>query len=151
MDDNARLRLECLKIAEACRNAGDKRDVLVIAEIFLRWVLDGTAQHSKSSSPPPNIGQQSAFPFISQRLPNAPKSIKEMVLVLLRENMPRGLTALEILEKINLRWWPHLPRTSLSPQLSRLKQRKEIQHENGMYRIPMNDDAPPVKTDEALR
>jgi hypothetical protein len=50
-----------------------------------------------------------------------PKTIKEMVLRLLTEAYPSGLTALEILEGVQKRWMPGLERTSLSPQLTRLK------------------------------
>ncbi len=52
-------------------------------------------------------------------------TIKEAVVAVLDE-AGRGLTALEILPKINERLGVDYPRTSLSPQLSRLKAEKEI-------------------------
>ena len=62
------------------------------------------------------------------------KSIKELVMEVL-EQAPRGLKALDILEAINTAY-PHvdLVRTSLSPQLSRLKRERKIV-KRGLYWI----------------
>lgn len=59
------------------------------------------------------------------------KSIKEMILEVL-DSAPRGLKALGILECINEGYSIKLERTSLSPQLSRLKRDGKI-HKTGLY------------------
>lgn len=58
-----------------------------------------------------------------------PKTIKDMVLKQLNEEYPGGLTALEILDRIQKRWKPVLERTSLSPQLTRLRASGSIQND----------------------
>ena len=60
---------------------------------------------------------------------NTKPTIKQMVLVVLEEHSA-GLTALEILKLINERYETDYPRTSLSPQLSRLFQAGQI-HKRG--------------------
>tara|TARA_B100000614_G_scaffold151374_1_gene134212 strand:- start:2710 stop:2970 length:261 start_codon:yes stop_codon:yes gene_type:complete len=67
-------------------------------------------------------------------------TIKEMVLELLAEVFPEGLTALEILERIQARWLPGLERTSLSPQLSRLKNEELIANVEGKWRSLRNGE-----------
>jgi hypothetical protein len=57
----------------------------------------------------------------AKRFARKPKTIQEMVMQLLAEVHPEGLSALEILDQIQRRWKPDLMRTSLSPQLSRLQ------------------------------
>ena len=52
-------------------------------------------------------------------------TIKEMVLIILKD-YPDGLIALDILSKINSHFDKTFIRTSLSPQLSRLKQSGDI-------------------------
>lgn len=53
------------------------------------------------------------------------KSIKEMVLEVLKE-VPEGIKAIDLLESINAVYSVKLERTSLSPQLSRLKKEEKI-------------------------
>ncbi|GLQ22754.1 hypothetical protein GCM10007853_06280 [Algimonas ampicilliniresistens] len=57
--------------------------------------------------------------------PEPYRSIKQMVRLVLTD-FPDGLIALDILSKINERFGKSFPRTSLSPQLSRLKQSGDI-------------------------
>ena len=79
----------------------------------------GNASGGDPHEPPPVYSEQlreNALAWAAR-----PKTIKEMVLRLLTEAYPSGLTALEILEGIQKRWMPGLERTSLSPQLTRLK------------------------------
>lgn len=61
------------------------------------------------------------------------KTIKEAVLSVLRD-FPGGLTALEILNKINAHLGVSYPRTSLSPQLSRLKSDGLLRREGNVWR-----------------
>jgi predicted nuclease with TOPRIM domain len=70
-----------------------------------------------------------------------PQTIKEAVLDVLRD-YPEGLIALDILAKINERFSTNLVRTSLSPQLSRLKQYDhKIEYDAGVWRLitPKNE------------
>lgn len=56
-----------------------------------------------------------------QKPPKVYRTIKEMALAVL-EDYPNGLVALDILSEINSRFEQSYVRTSLSPQLSRLRQ-----------------------------
>ncbi|HUZ32162.1 MAG TPA: hypothetical protein VMV19_08700 [Xanthobacteraceae bacterium] len=58
--------------------------------------------------------------LIAEHRHTPPMTIKEAVLLILSEHS-EGLTALEILAEINARFALGIVRTSLSPQLSRLK------------------------------
>jgi hypothetical protein len=62
------------------------------------------------------------------------KTSQDMILEVL-ENQPAGLSALDILAEINRRWLPDLPRTSLSPQISRLGQKGKVKQVNGLWRL----------------
>jgi hypothetical protein len=62
------------------------------------------------------------------------KTIKEAVLHVLNGNQ-EGLTALDILDLINMRLGVKYPRTSLSPQLSRLKADGRIERVGNVWRI----------------
>jgi len=66
-----------------------------------------------------------------RRLPE--KTIKEAVLDILKPG-PKGMTALEILAEINRRYGADYPRTSLSPQLSRLKVQGLIKRKGTVWR-----------------
>ncbi len=70
-------------------------------------------------------------------------TIKEGVIQLLEETYPMGLTTLEILDRLNRRWWRgELRRTSLSPQISRLKKDGEVVSEQGTWKL-LKESAPP--------
>ncbi len=92
-----------------------------------------------------------------------PKTIKQMILQLLNENYPGGLTALEILDHIRKRWMPTLERTSLSPQITRLKGKNAVTNDKGKWflvtepagaetvqGISQDDSGSPEKPNEAL-
>ena len=64
----------------------------------------------------------SRFNVKSQPLP----TIKQGVIMVLEKAAPDGLTALNILERLGNELGMHYPRTSLSPQLSRLKSEGKI-------------------------
>ena len=70
------------------------------------------------------------------------KTIKEMILEVLRQIEPRGATALEILDLIRAQWKPDLERTTLSPQLTRLRKRNEIHNDRGVWKLgkPQGED-----------
>lgn len=63
-----------------------------------------------------------------------PKTVGDMALAILREH-PRGLPAADILRNIQELWMPNLMRSSLSPPLSRLKERGEIILEGEIWRL----------------
>lgn len=77
-------------------------------------------------------------PRFGQRLAAdaAPKTVSDMALRILKEH-PNGLTAQDILEKIQNRWMPGLVRTSLSPPLSRLKHLGEVSYRNGIWSLEL--------------
>ncbi len=86
-------------------------------------------------------GQVSLFSTPTSVQPR--KSIKQMVLEVLDDVSPHGLTALEILDQIRARWSYELPRTSLSPQLTRLKNDGLIFSDKGVWkRTTTTDDVP---------
>ena len=62
-------------------------------------------------------------------LPIIYRTIKQMILIVL-EDYPKGIVALDILNEVNKRFDQEFPRTSLSPQLSRLRQSGDI-HKSG--------------------
>lgn len=65
---------------------------------------------------------------------NKPLTIKGMILkVLEQENAP--LTAIEILNLINARFDKDIERTSLSPQLSRLKEEGSVLYDNKYWTL----------------
>lgn len=68
-------------------------------------------------------------------------SIMEAVLEIL-ESEESGLTAKDILMRLNQSKFPELLRTSLSPQLSRLKQRGYLEYGKKLWRI--TDDQLPL-------
>ncbi len=69
-----------------------------------------------------------------------PKNIQEMVLQILDESYPGGLTALEILDQIQRRWKPELMRTSLSPQLSRLRRGRSIKNDKHKWYLAVKNE-----------
>lgn len=81
----------------------------------------------------PVTGSQGPRIFRSpRRLPE--KTIKEAVVEILGERKG-GMKALDILAEINKRFASSYPRTSLSPQLSRLKGENVIVLENNAWRL----------------
>lgn len=62
-----------------------------------------------------------------------PKTIKQQIRTVLEEIQPDGLSAQGILQAIRGRWIPGLERTSLSPQLSRLRKERVIFNRNGVW------------------
>lgn len=72
----------------------------------------------------------------------SPKMTIQLMVLIVLEERPDGLIALDILKKINERFNKAYPRTSLSPQLSRLRQADQI-HKKGKLWIlgpaPLSD------------
>jgi hypothetical protein len=77
-------------------------------------------------------------------------TIKDFVVRVLSER-PRGLVAVDILSAINRRFGTDYPRTSLSPQLSRLKQEGVLDREGLVWRIAKEKGptAGPVEPDSS--
>lgn len=72
--------------------------------------------------------------------------IKDGVVQLLEEVYPLGLTALEILDRLNRRWWRgQLKRTSLSPQITRLKKGGKVVSERGTWKVVKKNAPEAVK------
>jgi len=85
--------------------------------------------------------QDATLPLnLSPQMPRP--TIKEGIVQLLEEVYPMGLTALEILDRLNRRWWRgELKRTSLSPQITRLKNDGKVENERGAWKS-VKKDAP---------
>jgi hypothetical protein len=149
MDEEARLRLECLRLADAARKTGDRREVLLLADAFLRWVKDGTPPRDPGSRATPETQHHEIRGAGLEA--GAPRTIKDMIRAVLNSDPSTGRTALEILDAIRQQWQPSLQRWSLSPQLSRLKAEGLIVHKQGLYRLAENEkeDASPEVPDEA--
>jgi hypothetical protein len=62
------------------------------------------------------------------------KTTQEMVLEILKE-VPDGMSALELLSEVNRRWELGLIRTSLSPQISRLRAKGLLQYDSGKWKL----------------
>jgi hypothetical protein len=78
--------------------------------------------------------QTAEVQLTAERRKTPTPTIKQAVLSILAEH-PSGLTALDILALINRRFDLAIVRTSLSPQLSRLKQDHEIENDGSLWRI----------------
>lgn len=140
------IRLECLKLAEAAQLKGDSRPLLVIAEEFYAWITGGDVVRSPkrtqySTSEPKGVSQPALRLQTGEQIKRQ-LSIKGMVVEVLGVAYPRGLTALEILSQIQSKWLPSLERTSLSPQLSRLKREGVIRNERTTWFLAKAEDAP---------
>ena len=93
-------------------------------------------------------GENATLP-LPLTVPTLRPTIKDGVVKLLEEVDPMGLTALEILDRLNRRWWRgELKRTSLSPQITRLKKSGRVVSEHGTWKLP-KDNAPPEQSDGA--
>lgn len=75
-------------------------------------------------------------------------TLKEMILLTLRTRQ-RGADALTILDEINTRWNVGLERTSLSPQLSRLKNEGKLKLNGKVWHLAQQDEAPDAQTSRA--
>ncbi len=75
-------------------------------------------------------------------------TIKQMIVLVLEES-ESGLDAWTILNEINSRWQKDLARTSLSPQLSRLKHEGILIYVNQKWLLAKKDEAPDVLPSEA--
>ena len=69
-----------------------------------------------------------------------PRTLKEMVLVLLDEVYPGGLTALQMLIAIQERWMSNTKRWSLSPQLTRLKNDGHISNSKKIWKLKKEEN-----------
>lgn len=79
-----------------------------------------------------------ALKAVDDSVSNRPPKIMDAVMEVLKDK-PEGMTAIEILTEINTRYFDgKIVRPSLSPQLSRLKDRdKKIEYRNGRWiRLP---------------
>lgn len=74
-----------------------------------------------------------------------PATIGDMALEILKD-FPMGLTANNILLEIQQRWKPDLVRTSLSPPLSRLKEKEELDYDDTTARWKIASKVPAVET-----
>jgi hypothetical protein len=90
------------------------------------------------------IANRLETPLGVTRKASPPQTIKEAALDVLQDH-PKGLIALDILAKINERFSPSLIRTSLSPQLSRLRQDGKLEYHDGIWLLPHQNEEGPAK------
>ena len=64
-----------------------------------------------------------------------PQTVGDMVLQVLFNSYPHGHKANDILSKIREQWIPTLARTSLSPPLSRLKNKQLVELTDGKWKL----------------
>jgi hypothetical protein len=72
---------------------------------------------------------------LSRYMDRRDSTIKKMVVSILAESPKEGLDALEILERIRQKYGLEIERTSLSPQLSRLKNEGILANENQRWML----------------
>jgi len=87
-------------------------------------------------------GNQEAFPAMQRQTIGGEPIFKEKVKLALREKYPQGATALDILAYLNERWDRQIVRSSLSPQLSRLKKEGVITLDNDIWKLAEKNSAP---------
>ena len=67
---------------------------------------------------------------------------------------PQGADTLEIIKLINAKFKIEVPRTSMSPQLSRLKADRKLVMEDKIWRLPQyggqKDETPPGRNPESV-
>lgn len=117
--------------------ADERKQLLKAAEAA------GIDARDQADSQPPTINLQITRRTIPER------TIKDAVIEVLKER-DRGMTALEILAAINFKFETDYPRTSLSPQLSRLKTDGKIERDGTVWKLRnrlMNLVEPPQQTD----
>lgn len=80
-------------------------------------------------------------------------TLKQMVVLALREQFPNGATAKELLQFFKNAWGRDVQRPSLSPQLSRLKEDRIIDRKGKVWSLvaPRNDEAPTEQTEGASK
>ena len=100
-------------------------------------VADRIYRNSGVQMMPSGEGQLFATPP-----PLVRRSIKRMVVDILDDMHPHGLAALEIINQIRVRWNIEVKRTSLSPQLTRLKNEHEIYNDKGVWKRLKETEAP---------
>jgi phosphopantetheinyl transferase (holo-ACP synthase) len=76
-------------------------------------------------------------------------TMKEMVVKALGEHFPHGATANQLLDFFRSEWGREQMRTSLSPQLSRLKDRHIITLKGKVWHLAPNENGPPEGGPEA--
>jgi hypothetical protein len=114
---------------ELAAQAGQLRDQLHVLEAEIDQ-LDRAAK--AAGIPPFDPAAAHDIDYVTPHL--SERTIKAAVLAVLNE-VGRGMTALEILAAINSRFNSSYARTSLSPQLSRLKQQGSIERDGIVWSL----------------
>lgn len=78
-----------------------------------------------------------------------PETVADMVIQILEEN-PSGMKAVDILSAIQSRWKPDLMRTSLSPPLSRLKEKEVLELNGEIWRLRAKSKEPDAETSDSF-
>lgn len=109
-----------------------ERDQLRRAAVAAGISLNPTAEAEELREPPPAAAPQRSLPE---------RTIKEAVIEVLSDH-EGGMTAINILSLINRRFKSAYPRTSLSPQLSRLKADGILERNGIVWRLATEKGKP---------
>ncbi|MEX2299206.1 MAG: hypothetical protein WD715_17450 [Dongiaceae bacterium] len=124
------------------RRAELQRELNELAVAERQFLRSQSIRAQEPVEPKPiHIDTSTMFQPIQQRGASQ-VTIKEAVVDVL-EKHPVGLTALQLLDKINSEFGLNIRRTSLSPQLSRLKREGAIFNDRQLWKR-QNKDAPPA-------
>lgn len=109
-------------------------------------------RQAKGASAPPlppaqgallvSVDESTGAMEIGPIVPPPGRTLKERIMYLL-EKRPGGLVSQEILKELRAMGDPSLQRTTVSPQLSRLRQEGLVVNQNGVWRLPHKDEAIP--------
>jgi len=84
-------------------------------------------------------------------LPEEPGlTVGEAALLILREAGPEGMTSGDILSAVRVKYFPDLARTSLSPPLSRLKARGQVELEGDRWKVAQEKRPSELMLDDLL-
>lgn len=73
----------------------------------------------------------------SSSSPYQQMTLKQLIIKALKEHFPDGATANELIDFFSVAWDRDIQRTSLSPQLSRLKDEGQVRLENNKWFLPL--------------
>lgn len=110
-------------------------------EVELEQVKRGIAAMVGAYSPTrAETSRVGATQFVRKPSPEAQAlTIKQMVITILREHLPSGATANELLDAFMRIWGRNEMRTSLSPQLTRLKREGKIELYGRVWHLSRNE------------
>jgi hypothetical protein len=146
--DQRRIELRLRAIEDEIAEMSLRRDMLTCEQEELRTALKVLSRlHGSSETENQQATSDDEDDADGELADGQDMTIGAMALELLREAGPAGMTSPEILAAIQKRWRPSLVRTSLSPPLSRLKDREKIELVGEQWRL-VTANGPPERSGE---